>query len=550
MLRPDNWMLALGFIFCCVQACILGATSLCVVWGPLVGGRVLKYRTALLLEVTCQIIGIVAFGPHHLSPYSGVIKAGMGQSYDPELVIYSLLCAAFVLPLWHLLAYWMQVPICPFTQLACSLAGTALVYPGPGSVEWGSQVSNTPPFLSGLGPVYIGWIIMPMVALRLPLIGCFTAVVNTCYILYALVSPTGFKLNNLSPQGVIIVLCVCGTVGCMSTGLFVPLVVKGSRMVKPPVPTITRMNLLGLTEEVTQELEADQRSPEGSGLRYIWDRVLQRDIFAVVSRSEPLMRMQTTAEQFDPVTECLLGAMQVPSAMLLSLAYGGNMFRSALGTFAAILNIYMTAAVADTISVPIWIRCIAAVFTVSGAIVGGARLMPVTGSCWLPAGVQLAKMTPFRSYVVIMGSCVAAVFGKAVGLDSFPVYISVSAIVAVGMMEGVAHVNWNKYLAILAWWYLGCIPLFAITALFTWQGTQAPSAANFVQIQADYNNIRASNVMLNNALGKLSPKLQQGSISQMSTNPSLAELEMLQLGVQQLLSAYNATLQLCTNHTA
>ncbi len=173
-------------------------------------------------------------------------------------------------------------------------------------------------------------------------------------------------------------------------------------------------------------------------------------------------------------------------------------------------------------------------------------------SCLLPAGVQLAKMTPFRSYVVIHGSCVAAVFGKAVGLDSFPVYISVrpllmqqimavdlgafysllcscqislrvkhslmhshatttsdrdmqntmlsytnrpqaschipvlhccltsrpelalclqvSAIVAVGATEGIAHVNWNKYLVILAWWYLGCIPLFAITALFNWQG--------------------------------------------------------------------------------
>ena len=41
------------------------------------------------------------------------------------------------------------------------------------------------------------------------------------------------------------------------------------------------------------------------------------------------------------------------------------------------------------------------------------------------AGVQLAKMTPCRSFVVIMGSCVAAVFGKAVGFESFPVYVSV-----------------------------------------------------------------------------------------------------------------------------
>ena len=80
----------------------------------------LKYRTALLLEVTCQIIGIIAFGPYHLSPFSGVIKAGMAKSYDPDLVMYSLLCVAFVLPLWQLLAYWKQVPISPFTQLGKS----------------------------------------------------------------------------------------------------------------------------------------------------------------------------------------------------------------------------------------------------------------------------------------------------------------------------------------------------------------------------------------------------------------------------------------------
>ncbi len=71
--------------------------------------------------------------------------------------------------------------------------------------------------------------------------------------------------------------------------------------------------------------------------------------------------------------------------MLLSLAYGGNMFRSALGTYAAMLNIYMTATVADTFPVPVWMRCIAAVFTVGGTIVGGARLMPVTGET-CPAG--------------------------------------------------------------------------------------------------------------------------------------------------------------------
>ncbi len=132
----------------------VGATSLCVTWGPLVGGRVLKYRTALLLEVICQIIGIVAFGPHYLSPYSGVIKAGIAKSCEPELVMYSLLCVAFVLPVWHLLAYWKQVPISPFTQLgkrpyinsliSCTLSHAKLasdnVMPGMQPAAWQAQL--------------------------------------------------------------------------------------------------------------------------------------------------------------------------------------------------------------------------------------------------------------------------------------------------------------------------------------------------------------------------------------------------------------------------
>jgi len=48
--------------------------------------------------------------------------------------------------------------------------------------------------------------------------------------------------------------------------------------------------------------------------------------------------------------------------------------------------------------------------------------------------------------------------------------LQVTAIVAVGVTEGVGHVNWKKYLAIVTWWYLGCIPLFAVTALMFWQG--------------------------------------------------------------------------------
>lgn len=52
-------------------------------------------------------------------------------------------------------------------------------------------------------------------------------------------------------------------------------------------------------------------------------------------------------------------------------------------------------------------------------------------------------------------------------------HLQISAIVAVGAVEGLSHVNWSLYLKLVAWWYLGCIPVFFFTALLTWQG-EAP----------------------------------------------------------------------------
>ena len=47
---------------------------------------------------------------------------------------------------------------------AWSLAGTALVFPGEDSIDWGSPFLEKPPFLTGLGPVYIAWVVMPLLS--------------------------------------------------------------------------------------------------------------------------------------------------------------------------------------------------------------------------------------------------------------------------------------------------------------------------------------------------------------------------------------------------
>lgn len=47
-----------------------------------------------------------------------------------------------------------------------SLIGAAFVFPGVGTIDAGTTLSK-PPFLSGLGPVFLVWLVAPFMALTL-----------------------------------------------------------------------------------------------------------------------------------------------------------------------------------------------------------------------------------------------------------------------------------------------------------------------------------------------------------------------------------------------
>lgn len=61
------------------------------------------------------------------------------------------------------------------------------------------------------------------------------------------------------------------------------------------------------------------------------------------------------------------------------MSYNGSVFSSAGGLFAAMLHIYNTGGVPETVPVPVYLRCVAAICASLGAILVGGRLMPVTG---------------------------------------------------------------------------------------------------------------------------------------------------------------------------
>lgn len=81
---------------------------------------------------------------------------------------------------------------------------------------------------------------------RLPSIACLTTATYVAYILYVLAAPNGLKINTLSAQAILILLCTCGAGACILTTLFIPVVVSKFGSMAPREAQIKRMNLLGL----------------------------------------------------------------------------------------------------------------------------------------------------------------------------------------------------------------------------------------------------------------------------------------------------------------
>lgn len=53
--------------------------------------------------------------------------------------------------------------------------------------------------------------------------------------------------------------------------------------------------------------------------------------------------------------------------------------------------------------------------------------------------------------------------------------LQVSAVIAVGLVEGIQHVNWRRLATILTWWILGFAAVILATAVFVAQGKPCQS---------------------------------------------------------------------------
>ncbi|DBB04957.1 TPA: Na+/Pi symporter [Trebouxia sp. C0006] len=476
----------------------VGANLLANVWGPVLGAKVVKYRTAVLIAIAGQVVGIVIFGPRTASVYNGILYDWTKLKHYPELTLYAMAWAEVTLVTWQYLAIWKQVLIPVYLGAVASTIGAAFVFPGVGDIDGGTSLS-APPFLSGLGPVFLIWLVAPTLTLTLvillflmmrtyvmrgedpfhkvlwvmPALSCFAAIIWTADLFYAVGSAQGLQVITWSPQGVVVLLLAVGTASCIVTCLLIPRMMDRLKTRGPSVLPIKRINLLGLDEVTLRELAADDRSSDMRGwLQRTHAWLFGIDIFASVASDDALLRIHSTAEEFEGAAEELLVWPQIITCTIISIAYGANNARTSVGMFTLMYHIHSTGTVTGTAPISTALRGVGAVGMSLGTLLCGYRLAPVTGA-------QIAKLTPFRSYVVTLMTALSLTIMSLLKFKGGTITYAVpTAVAAVGLVEGSSHVNWKKVFSLLVWWIVGFAVVMGSTSLVIAQGIYAPSAVS------------------------------------------------------------------------
>ena len=81
-----------------------GPNNVAVCWGPVLGAKVIKYQTAVVLGLTSQAVGVLAFGPRTSTVYGGFLKSAAKLDANPELTLYVIMWTLITPVIWQLLA--------------------------------------------------------------------------------------------------------------------------------------------------------------------------------------------------------------------------------------------------------------------------------------------------------------------------------------------------------------------------------------------------------------------------------------------------------------
>ena len=91
-----------------------GANLIANCWGPALGAKSVSFKTALILGLTCQSIGLMLFGPEYYVLYGGLMDDWTRLAPYPQVTMYSLMWIVVTPVIWQSLAIWQKTLVPPY----------------------------------------------------------------------------------------------------------------------------------------------------------------------------------------------------------------------------------------------------------------------------------------------------------------------------------------------------------------------------------------------------------------------------------------------------
>jgi len=142
-----------------------GANDVANAFATTVGAKALTLKQVVVVAAFFEFLGAVLLG----SGVTDTIRKGIADvnyyTYQPESLMYGMVCALLAAGLWLALATFLELPVSTTHTIIGAIIGMSMVAAGPDSVIWyESPDPPTDPFPGGVVSIVLAWFITPALA--------------------------------------------------------------------------------------------------------------------------------------------------------------------------------------------------------------------------------------------------------------------------------------------------------------------------------------------------------------------------------------------------
>lgn len=518
MFHEYEWLVVLGAFLAFFTAYGIGANDVANAFATSVGAKTITIPQAVVIASIFEFAGAVLVGSQVTDTVRKNIANQDEFDADPEVLMYGMICVLAATGIWLMLACFLELPVSTTHSVVGGMLGMALATRGSHAVVWFDYDDDKSALkkFKGVAPVIASWMVSPLLSggfavilftsvrrlilrhehssrralLFFPILVGFTVVINAYFIIF---KGLGRKFEHKGEERKLKEILghwthlVAWSVGGISALIVAALLVPYLRR-KIAEKRQERDKSFAELETNSQSSSARRSHNTNSPTRQLEDipeqgivtrmtnRVLNRDVHAVVQQDTTVKRIHRTTEKFDRDAEEVFKYLQVFTAMCDSFAHGANDVANSIGPFAVIYMIYRRGSTSSEATVPVWILILGAAGMVIGLATYGYNIIRAIG-------VKLIKITASRGFSIELGSAIVIILGSQYGIPLSTTYCQVGATVGVGLLEGKQGVNIALLLKVMAGWCITLLVVGSMSALFVAQGVYAPSVTNLATVR-------------------------------------------------------------------